>query len=95
MDYSEKKLAELRELCGARGISAIGAKSILIDRLLQSDRENIKKENMEADLVVAPTIQPSASSQALEAGTSQGSKFENMESIPQESFSPSELSQMS
>ncbi|CAG8578196.1 15426_t:CDS:1 [Racocetra fulgida] len=50
---------------------------------------------MEADLVVAPTIQPSVSSQASEAGTSQVSKFENMESIPQESFSPSELSQMS
>ncbi|CAG8516375.1 22903_t:CDS:2 [Cetraspora pellucida] len=96
MDYSEKELVELRELCGARGISTIGAKSILVDRLLRSDHENIKKENMEVDTVIAPTIQPSVFLQASsEAGTSQGSKFENMESIPQESFSPLELSQMS
>lgn len=95
MDYSEKKLVELRELCGARGISTIGAKSILIERLLQSDHENIKKENREVDLIVTSTIQPSESLQASEVGISQGSKLETMESISQESFSPSELSKMS
>ncbi|CAG8614029.1 6716_t:CDS:2, partial [Dentiscutata heterogama] len=95
MDYSEKKLVELRELCGARGISTIGAKSILIERLLQSDHENIKKENKEVDLAVVPTIQPSGFLQVSETEISQGSKFETMETISQESFSPLELSKMS